>query len=329
MLADQQACGANPALDALTQFFARAGVRAPAEGEFMGVAYSGGADSTALLMAAATLWPGRVCALHIHHGLQDAADEFERHCKVLCINLQLPLYSLRVDARPESGDSPEDAARRARYRALAQLAQQHRLVAVLLGQHANDQVETLLLALSRGAGLPGLAAMPELLDRNGARFYRPLLRTAPESLRDWLQRTHTGFVDDPSNQDLRYTRNRIRADVLPVLAATFPQFRQTFARSAQHAAQAQRLLVELADADLAAVGNPPLIRQLQKLSEDRQSNVLRHWLRQDHQTAPSAAQMAQLLRQVLACTTRGHQIDLKVGAGKVRRHGDRLTYTAN
>ena len=292
------------------------------------MAYSGGADSTALLMAAAALWPGRVCGLHIHHGLQDSADEFQRVCSGLCSSLAIPLYAMRVDARHEPGISPEDAARRVRYRALGQLAQQHGLLAVLLGQHANDQVETLLLALSRGAGLPGLAAMPDVLERAGTRFYRPLLQTAPEPLRDWLQKTHTRFIDDPSNLDMRYTRNRIRAELLPALAAAFPHFRETFARSAQHASQGQRLLAELAAEDLLVVGNPPVIRLLHKLSDDRQTNVLRHWLRLAHQTAPTAAQMTQLLSQAAACTTRGHQIDIKVGAGKVCRQGERLGYCA-
>jgi tRNA(Ile)-lysidine synthase len=251
-----QANAANPALAALTRFFTRSSYAAPATGELIGVAYSGGADSTALLLAAVALWSGRVCALHIHHGLQDAADEFQLVCSGLCRSLDVTLYVLRVDARHEPGASPEDAARRARYSALGQLAQQHGLQAVLLGQHANDQVETLLLALSRGAGLPGLAAMPEVLERDGTRFYRPLLQTAPEPLRDWLQHTETPFIDDPSNLDLRYTRNRIRAELLPVLAAAFPHFRETFARSAQHAAQGQRLLAELAAEDLLAVGTP-------------------------------------------------------------------------
>ena len=326
--ATAQANDANPALVALTRFFTRTGHVAPAAGEVIGVAYSGGADSTALLLAAVALWPGRVCALHIHHGLQEAADEFQRVCGGVCSSLNIPLYALRVHAQHEPGASPEDAARRARYRALGELAQQQGLQAVLLGQHASDQVETLLLALSRGAGLPGLAAMPEVLERGGTRFYRPLLQTAPEPLRDWLQRSQTRFIDDPSNLDLRYTRNLIRAALLPVLADVFPHFRETFARSAQHAAQGQRLLIELAAEDLLAVGNPPVIRLLQKMSDARQTNVLRHWLRQAYQTAPTAAQMAQLLNQVAACTTRGHQIDMKVGAGQVRRQGDQLAYVA-
>ena len=323
-----QVSDVNPALAALTRFFSRTGHIAPAAGEVIGVAYSGGADSTALLLAAVDLWPGRVCALHIHHGLQDAADEFQRVCSGLCSTLDIPLYALRVDARHEPGASPEDAARRARYRALGQVAQRQGMLAVLLGQHANDQVETLLLALSRGAGLPGLAAMPEVLERGGARFYRPLLQTAPEPLRNWLQKSQTRFIDDPSNLDLRYTRNRIRAELLPVLAAAFPHFRETFARSAKHAAQGQRLLAELAAEDLLVVGIPPVIRLLHQLSSARQTNVLRHWLQQGHQTAPTAAQMAQLLNQVAACTTRGHQIDIKVGAGQVRRQGEQLAYIA-
>lgn len=294
----------------------------------MGVAYSGGADSTALLHAAVALWPSQISALHVHHGLQTAADAFEHLCKDTCHRLRIPFHALRVDAKAAPGASPEDAARRSRYRALGQMAQQHGLQAVLLGQHANDQVETLLLALSRGSGLPGLAAMPEAFERAGTRFYRPLLQTAPEPLRHWLQETQTSFIDDPSNLDLRFTRNRIRAELLPVLAAAFPQFRQTYARSARHAAEAQHLLVELAVSDLLVVGDPPVIRSLQALSEPRQSNVLRHWLNLNHQTSPSAAQLSQLLRQVAACTTRGHRINIKVGAGHVHRQGERLDYRA-
>lgn len=290
------------------------------------MAYSGGADSTALLLAASTLWPHQICAVHIHHGLQAAADEFQQVCRNVCGEHEIPFYTLNVDARPAAGVSPEDSARRARYGALGQVAQQLALHSVLLGQHANDQVETLFLALSRGAGLPGLSAMPEMFERGGTRFYRPLLRTDPEPLRAWLEHTNTRFIDDPSNLDLRYTRNRIRAKLLPALAATFPQFQETFARSAQHAAQGQDLLNELAAEDIQVVGSPPAIRLLQKLSVARQTNVMRFWLRHDHQTAPTAAQIRQLLSQVAACTTRGHQIDLKVGAGHVRRLGEGLVY---
>ena len=294
----------------------------------IGVAYSGGADSTALLFAAAKRWPGQVQALHVHHGLQAIADTFVAVCQQTCDRLGVPLQVLYVNGHPAPGVSPEDAARQVRYRALGQAALQHRLVSVLLGQHADDQVETVLLALSRGAGLRGLAAMPAQFHRGGVLFQRPLLGVAADSLRAWLQTQQIVFVDDPSNGDERYTRNRIRAQLLPVLNKVFPQFRQTVARSARHAAQAQVLLDELAAQDLLQTGTPPALSVLQQLSPARQSNLLRHWLTLVYQVVPSAAQLAQLVSQIAACTTRGHQIHLKVAAGHVHRRGGQLDYVA-
>ena len=287
------------------------------------VALSGGADSTALLVACALRWPSQVRAIHVHHGLQAAADQFALHCETLCTQWQVPLTQARVDARHAPGESPEDAARRARYAALAQAAHAQGVQHVLLAQHADDQVETVLLALSRGAGLAGLAARPTRMMRGGITFHRPWLQASGASLRDALRRLHVHWEEDPTNTDTRYTRNRIRADVLPALAQAFPSYRQTFARSAAHAAQAQALLEEVAAADLVQVGDPPSIRGLQNLSHARLVNVLRHWLRLHHQPA-SSAQLRALVAQVRACVTRGHGIDLKVGQGFVRRDGEVL-----
>jgi tRNA(Ile)-lysidine synthase len=287
------------------------------------VALSGGADSTALLVACATQWPGRVHAVHVHHGLQAAADGFEAHCVALCERLHVPLVVQRVNAAHVAGESPEDAARQARYRALAEALQNNwggHIKDMALAQHADDQVETLLLALSRGAGLPGLACMPAVVERHGVTYHRPWLGVPGQALRDALQAAGEPWVEDPTNADTRYTRNRIRAELLPVIEQAFPSFRQTFARSASHAAQAQTLLQEVAELDLQIVGNPPAIKALQQLSEARQSNVLRHWLALEHSQA-SAAQLQALLVQVKACTTRGHHIDIKVGPGFVRRDG--------
>ena len=295
----------------------------------LAVAYSGGADSTALLLAAAQRWPGQVHAIHIHHGLQAAADDFVRVCESLCASIRVPLEVVRVDATHASGESPEEAARRARYAALGNAAQRLQLKGVLLGQHADDQVETLLLALSRGAGLPGLSSMAAQFVRGGVMFYRPLLQTPAASLRAWLVQEKIAFIDDPSNADERYIRNRIRARLLPVIEEAFPQFRETFARSAQHAAQAQALLNELAAQDLGTTGMPPAIKMLQGLSTMRQANVLRNWLREQYQAAPSAAQLEQLLLQVAACTTRGHQIHLKIAGGHVTRSAEVLHYSQN
>jgi tRNA(Ile)-lysidine synthase len=287
------------------------------------VALSGGADSTALLVACATRWPGSVYAVHVHHGLQAAADGFETHCTQLCERYKVPLVVQRVNAVHAAGESPEDAARQARYRALAEALQTNwggQIKHMALAQHADDQVETLLLALSRGAGLPGLACMPAVLERHGVTYHRPWLGVTGAVLREALQVAGQTWVEDPTNTDTRYTRNRIRAELLPVIEQAFPSFRQTFARSASHAAQAQTLLQEVAEQDLQMVGNPPEIKALQQLSEARQSNVLRHWLALEHSQA-SAAQLHALLAQVKACITRGHHIDIKVGRGFVRRDG--------
>ena len=295
------------------------------------VAFSGGADSSALLLACHARWPGSVRAVHVHHGLQAAADGFQAHCEQLCTQHNIPLTVCRIDARPASGQSPEDAARQGRYEALIAAVQQDwvnadgvalkRVRSMALAQHADDQVETLLLALSRGAGVAGLAAMPAHWQRAGLEWFRPLLAVPGQALRDWLIQRNISWVEDPSNTDHAYTRNRIRAQLLPVLEQVFPQFRSTFARSSANCAQAADLLDSLAAADSVVVGNPPRIRDLQALTSERQANVLRHWLRKTHETTPSAAQLSQLLAQISVCTTRGHRIHIKVGRGFVERRG--------
>ena len=292
------------------------------------VALSGGADSMALLLACSRRWPGQVRAIHVHHGLQAAADGFVAHCQHWCERWGVPLQVARVDARASDGQSPEEAARLARYQAIAHTLHQHwpDVRDVALAQHADDQAETLLLALSRGAGLPGLSAMPACLERHGFRFHRPWLDVPGSALRAWLVQCKVDWIDDPTNDDVRYTRNRIRRDLMPAVEACFPTFRQSLARSARHAAQAQRLLNELAAQDAQASGLPPRLQALQQLSPERMANLLRYWLGtlNDAAARASTAQLDQLVHQVRACTTRGHQIDLRVGAGFVRRAGDVL-----
>jgi tRNA(Ile)-lysidine synthetase-like protein len=175
----------------------------------LAVAFSGGADSTALLLACAARWPGQVAAIHVHHGLQDAADAFEQQCTALCQRLGVPLVVQRVDARAAPGQSPEDAARIARYQcieavALAGIAELA-IKSIALAQHADDQVETLLLALSRGAGVAGLASMPAHWRAAGLHWYRPLLQVPGVHVRDWLRARGQDWVEDPSNQN-RSTR---------------------------------------------------------------------------------------------------------------------------
>lgn len=296
----------------------------------LAVAYSGGADSTALLLACARRWPGQVIAVHVHHGLQAAGDDFERHCQHVCAALNVPLWVHKVDARHAPGQSPEAAARHARYKAFEALALVNKarvaINSIAIAQHADDQIETLLLALSRGAGLPGISAMAALWQRGGLSYCRPLLQVSRADILTWLQGQGAGFIEDPSNTDERFTRNRIRARVLPALQACFPQFRDTFARSSRHAAQAQALLLEVAAEDLLRIGVPPVIKMLQSLSPPRLANLLRHWLLSVHQATPTAAQLNELIAQIAACQTRGHQLHLKVGHGVCVRRGKVLDW---
>ena len=312
---DQAIAGFNPALP-------------------LAVALSGGADSVALIVACAEKWPGQVRAVHINHGLQAAASLFEDYCCTLCQRLNVPLQVQAVDASKQLGQSPEDAARQARYMAFSALAPakygDSAIQSIAIAQHADDQVETLLLALSRGAGLAGMSAMPPHWQRDGLDYYRPLLAVAGADIRTWLAQRGVPFVEDPTNQDEQFTRNRIRARLMPVLRAAFPQFLDTFARSASHAAQGQELLNELAEQDVHALAHGtdglPRIKSLQTLSRPRQANALRYWLKQNFQCVPSTAQLSELLDQLADCTTRGHRIHIKVGNGFVQRSSDVLTW---
>lgn len=294
----------------------------------LAVAYSGGADSTALLWACLQRFPGQVYALHINHGLQAAAAVFESHCRAHCAAWGVTLQVVAVNAHALPGQSPEDAARIARYQALTQAvlacadAGQGRIQTIALAQHADDQVETVVLALSRGAGVAGLAGMRPQWQRAGLQWARPYLGLGSAQIRADLAALGIAWVEDPSNTDTRYTRNRIRQQVMPGLAQAFPQIAQTVARSSANAAQAAELLDDLAQIDLQATGAPPRIGALQALSEARMANVLRYWLRTAHDQTPSAAQLAQLQQQLQRCTTRGHQIHIKVGRGYIQRHRD-------
>jgi len=292
----------------------------------VGVAYSGGADSTALLWALQQRWPGRVHALHVNHGMQAAADSFEQHCRRTCAEWGLPLHIAQLAVKPARGESPEAAARHARYAALAGLSSKHAIQNIAIAQHADDQVETVLLALSRGAGIKGLSGMAAEFHRLGAHFHRPVLDVSAAAIREWLASVGLAWVDDPSNTDEQLTRNRIRHQLLPVLKQAFPSFNLTLARSARHAAQAQDLLAQLAELDAQTTGLPPRVKALQNLNAKRQANVLRHWLAGGHGVSASEAQMAELLKQIAACQTRGHRIRLKVASGHVERVGGALQY---
>ncbi len=315
-----------PLRRALQEWLSQHGLPTPGAYTPLAIAYSGGLDSTVLLRVAHSLWPGAVVAIHINHGLQTAAAGFESHCTTTCEQLGVPLSVMRANIRLQPGDSLEEQARDARYTLLGQAAGALGARVVWLAQHANDQAETIVLALSRGAGVSGLAGMGDITVNGDLTFGRPLLALPQARLRALAQAQGWDFVDDPTNHDTRHTRNRIRHNVMPALSQAFPQIVATLSRSARHCAQADDLLVELARLDLQAVGVPPGLRALQSLTTPRLSNALRCWLRDTTGRAPSTAQLGELLKQIVVATTRGHHIDIKVGKGRVVRAGHHLAY---
>ncbi|WP_372718166.1 tRNA lysidine(34) synthetase TilS [Immundisolibacter sp.] len=292
------------------------------------VAFSGGRDSHVLLhwLAAqrAALAPHRLCAVHVDHRLHADSTHWAQHCAAVCADLDLPLEVLEVDAKGASGESPEAAARAARYRALAISMSGGDLV--LTAHHQTDQAETLLLALLRGAGLAGAAAMPARRPFGGGCLLRPLLDWPSSRLAEYAQAHGLNWVPDPSNADNRYDRNFLRQRVLPVLAEHWPAASVALARHAAHAADAQTLLEELATRDGATAQNLPLT-QLVALSAPRQRNLLRCWLRAHGVQAPSTARLEELRRQALSAGT-DRQPRVLFGTHAVRVWRGRLYLTS-
>jgi tRNA(Ile)-lysidine synthase len=287
-------------LDAVGAAFAAA----PADAR-IAIAFSGGLDSTVLLDAAVSrAGASRCVAFHVHHGLSPNADRWLAHCETFARERGVVFAFRRVDVSHATGMSVEAAARDARYRALDALCTDQRVQALWLAQHADDQAETVLLQLLRGAGLAGLAAMAsDYRPANAAvARVRPLLHVLRAQLEDYARSRGLRWVDDESNADTRYARNALRHDVLPSLATHFPGFRDALARTAAHAASAQRLLDELARIDRqTAAGDEAraLSRSaLLALDDDRALNLLRYWMRTLGLPAASAARLTDALRQL-------------------------------
>ncbi|MDD2060327.1 tRNA lysidine(34) synthetase TilS [Pseudomonas sp. GD03860] len=252
------------------------------------IALSGGLDSTVLLHllvhAAQQQALPPIRAIHIHHGLQSAADSWPAHCQRLCDVLGVNLQVVAVKVAP--GASLEQGARDARYAAFAQCLQQGEVL--LTGQHREDQAETLLFRLLRGAGVRGLTGMPQVRGLGQGVLVRPLLDVPRQVLEAYAREQRLQWVEDPSNSDTRYSRNYLRHAVFPVLQQRWPQVAQNLARSAQHLGEAQGLLDELAAQDLALASTPSGIdwlalasldlTVLRALSPARQRNVLQYWL---------------------------------------------------
>ncbi|MGF6392551.1 tRNA lysidine(34) synthetase TilS [Pseudomonas plecoglossicida] len=252
------------------------------------IAFSGGLDSTVLLHLLADHARRHATpplhAIHIHHGLQPAADTWPAHCEAVCERLGIELSVVHVQVAP--GASLEQAARDARYAAFERILGPGDVL--FTGQHREDQAETLLFRLLRGAGLRGLAGMPLQRPLGQGSLARPLLMCSRQQLRDHAKAHGLIWIDDPSNSDSAFARNFLRNDVMPLLQQRWPQAIQNLARCAGHLGEAQGLLDELAQADLATAGEGAAtawsgldsldLATLVALSPARQRNALQYWL---------------------------------------------------
>lgn len=292
------------------------------------VAVSGGRDSMALLHCTAQVAAElgvEVVALHVHHGLQDEADGWAQLVEGACRRWSLRFEVQRLAGKPAKGDSVEAWARRGRYLALAAMAREAGVGIVLLAHHQQDQAETFLLQALRGAGPAGLAAMPAQIERDGIVWARPWLGLPAEAIEAYARRHRLKLVVDPSNADPRFTRSRLRAQVLPVLQQSFTGAASLLADSAARNAEAQALLDEVGQTDLAAIADGPALRVVpwRALSDARQRNVLRLWLRQALGRGAPQSLLERLLRE-LAGTGAAEWPALGM---TLRRYRGRLTVT--
>ena len=296
-------------------------------GERLCVALSGGCDSVVLLHALCQLdLPVALSALHVHHGLSPHADEWAAFCTRLCAVLDVPLVVRRVDVPRDSGVGLEAAARRLRQAAFAECGMRG-VQWLALAHHRDDQAETVLLNLLRGAGVDGAAGMaPERAHgASGLRLIRPLLDVPHSALVAYAETNGLAWIDDESNADTAFRRNYLRHEIMPRLATRFPGSDSALARAAGHFAEGAGLLADLAALDrrnVAPSGRVEVSR-FNALPVPRARNLLRHELQNAGSLAPETRWIDEALRQ-LRSTRAEAEICVSVGTHRLHTYRGQL-----
>ena len=290
------------------------------------IALSGGLDSTVLahVLAATRERHGKaLLAVHVDHRLQAASGSWSAYCRELAAKFGIEFVAEQVSVEANGGGL-EAAAREARYGALA------RHVArgdwLLSAHHRNDQAETLLLNLMRGSGPAGLAGIGSLTPFGAGWLARPLIDVPRADLENYAASQELAWLDDPSNDDLRFDRNYLRHDLLPVLERRWPGAVERIARSADLAGEAATLLEDLALLDLQKLGNRATrieVDGLLELSEPRQRNLLRYAIRRAGLPLPGAARLATVVDSVLRARADAQPM-VDWPGGELRRYRGRL-----
>ncbi|MBK1695476.1 tRNA lysidine(34) synthetase TilS [Chromatium weissei] len=292
------------------------------------IAFSGGLDSTVLLTAAAAVreqLPGALHAIHLDHGLNADSAHWAAHCQTYCTKLSIPLVIRHLQLQPRAGESIEAVAREARYRAFIDVLNTNECL--ITAQHQDDQAETLLLALLRGSGIQGLAAMPQIMTLGAGQLVRPLLSIPQIELIEYAKTQRLTWIEDSSNQCLAFDRNYLRHQIIPLLQQRWPAAKKTLSRSAHHCGEAAALVEQLAAQTLIHLNGTRRgtlnIAKLLQLELALQNAVLRLWLKRGGFIAPHARYLQRIRNEILTaradanpgvewfgCTIRRYRNDL-------------------
>jgi tRNA(Ile)-lysidine synthase len=280
------------------------------------IAYSGGLDSTVLLHIAATTWPSEgkaIQAIHVHHGLSKHADHWTTHCQQVAQRLNIPLVIKRVQSQPKKGDSVEAWARAQRRAAFAEVMQAGDVI--VTAQHADDQAETVLLQMLRGAGVEGLSAMAEWSDFANGQQWRPFLKRSKAELLAYATQHQLSWIEDDSNEDERFDRNFLRQQIMPLLKQRWPAVNETFGRVADNCADAaESIKHSLATLDYTQ----PFL-----LTPTLDIYALRAWVQANTTVMPTRLQLDELQKNMIhACVDANPSMIF--GDYTVRRYRDHL-----
>lgn len=268
------------------------------------VAYSGGIDSHVLLHLACHYQPfqSKITAVYVHHGLQQEADLWAEHCQAICLDLNINYQCIEVNAQKTAGQSQEEAARDARYQALQALLDTNDVL--LVAQHREDQMETVLLQLFRGAGVKGLSGMPVSSVLGKGKKIRPMLDISKKQIIDYAKKNDLQWIEDPSNESNEFDRNFLRNQVLPQLKLRWPALDKTISRSARHCANSYQVSKNLAEELLENIIDPIdqtiNITKLLMLGINKQQLVIRQWFIFFQLRMPSEKIVGRILNEVVA-----------------------------
>lgn len=291
------------------------------------VALSGGADSVVLLFLSAAYRAEKhidLDALYVNHGLSPNADDWQTHCAQVCKRLQVPFTASKVFVPIAARQSLEETARTARYNAFDQHAGPDGVV--LLGHHANDQLETVLLRMQRGAGSLGLAGMAAIRElTSGGVCYRPLLSSTRKDIEAFIAQFQLDHIEDESNSDERFSRNFLRNRLIPLWETVQPGLLKAVTRLASLMREQEQLLAEFTQQDLVNTchGNALVLDKFASLSDTRQRNLLRAFIAEHGLQMPSHAVLLQIQQQALFAKEDA-QLQIKLGKHTVRRHKGQL-----